>query len=1235
LERKSIRSGFRLKLHDDEPRFNQTLLEMLRQDFNLTIDGLSGELPRDDSGIDLDLIWCRVENAIKDISGWEVVREAVLSTFSFAKYLMWKDLVDRTDLLKRSPVVRHLIDTPRDKFPADREFIRREQLDYIRQPTETYCPLPADSSQLAAVMSAAIGKDFVLIGPPGTGKSQTIANAISQCLAEGKKVLFVSAKTAALDVVHRRLAQMGLGDFCLELHSAKASKGAVLAQLARSLAAKGAFDSAQWEREGGRLKDLRDKLNVFVGRIHKTHANGLNLFKAIGTGIKAPADVFFSWSNPGQHDRDALDKLRDIAGSLDVNGAAIGGVKENPLSWIQTSSWSPAWQGEVEATARNLAKAALALPDAARHFCDSTGIEAPRLLGRVRQGLGLLAEVLPHAAGRDWRFALRPDANQLVQKLQKASALLEELRAAKEKLSIEYRDDVLELDHGGLMQAWEMASDKWWLAKLMGQSKIKKELLACATTPRAGKTVDCLGDLIQLKVMRVKDGELEVFADLGSKTNGIWTGLKTDLEEVQSAVAFQSQLSRAIGMLADSADTLSIVMTAISRLLGEANALLAVGGTVFAAASVWVEADKVFNEAYFRFSKLAETAERAGLLDRLLPDEIAEKANAVAANAHRLNAWCAWRRAHVAANAEGIGNLAEAISSASIAIGGAKRAFEAAYCRWWVDAVIETDDVLKGFSSADHERSIEDFKTLDRQFADLTRDCVRARICAGIPDATNVSKSSELGTLNREIAKKKRHIPLRQLISNMPTQLTRLAPCLMMSPISIAQYLPADLELFDVVIFDEASQIPVWDAVGAIARAKQAIIVGDPKQMPPTNFFSRADTGGEDDDVAHEEDLESILDECLGCNLPRLDLTWHYRSRHESLIAFSNAQYYKNLVTFPSPVTEDRAVSFTHVDGAFYEKGETRTNQGEAKAIVADIVKNLRDQAFADSGFSIGVVTFNSEQQRLIEDLLDAERRKFPEIEPHFAEDRLEQVFVKNLESVQGDERDVMYFSITYGPDRNGKISMNFGPMNQEGGPRRLNVAVTRARHALKVFSTLLPEQIDISRTKAEGVKDLKLFLDFAKRGAKAFAAQARLTGGDYDSAFEKAVAEALRAKGWAVHPQVGVSGFRIDLGIVDPDSPGAYLAGVECDGAAYHSSATARDRDRLREEVLRSLGWNIVRIWSTDWWIDRVGAADKAHARLTKILEDRLIKEPEPESGAPIEEDAAKTDAEVLPASV
>ncbi|MEK7391108.1 MAG: DUF3320 domain-containing protein, partial [Fibrobacterota bacterium] len=560
----------------------------------------------------------------------------------------------------------------------------------------------------------------------------------------------------------------------------------------------------------------------------------------------------------------------------------------------------------------------------------------------------------------------------------------------------------------------------------------------------------------------------------------------------------------------------------------------------------------------------------------------------------------------------GIGSLAAEIMIGRVRITDARKVFDANYSRWWLHSVVDQDDAIRKFVSAEHERRIEDFRQLDEHFTQLTSNLVRARLCAKIPTPEEVGRDAEWGILRREINKKKKHMPLREMMTSIPNAMAKLSPCLLMSPLSIAQYLSADASNFDVVVFDEASQIPVWDAVGAMARGRQIVMVGDPKQLPPTNFFDRAESDLDDEDV--EGDLESILDECMGANLPTLNINWHYRSRSESLIAFSNHRYYGgDLVTFPSPVTPDKAVTLHLVQGV-YEKGGARTNKPEAKALVTDLVARLKSKEFRNSRKTIGVVTFNSEQQRLIENLLDEERRRDPSIEPYFDDVELEPVFVKNIESVQGDERDIMYFSITYGPDLTGAVSMNFGPMNRDGGERRLNVAITRARYELRIFSTLRPEQMDLSRTQANGVRDLKHFLEFAQRGSQALAETSAPTGRDFDSPFEASVAQALSLKGWKVHTQIGISSFRIDLAVVHPDAPGLYLAGVECDGATYHSSATARDRDKLREQVLRGLGWEILRIWSTDWWINRAGTLESIHTRLTDLLEkDRIRRATEP----------------------
>ena len=453
-----------------------------------------------------------------------------------------------------------------------------------------------------------------------------------------------------------------------------------------------------------------------------------------------------------------------------------------------------------------------------------------------------------------------------------------------------------------------------------------------------------------------------------------------------------------------------------------------------------------------------------------------------------------------------------------------------------------------------------------------------------------------------------------------------------MSPLSVAQYLPANAPLFDLVIFDEASQIAPWDAVGAIARGRQLIVAGDPKQMPPTSFFNRG--AGADDDSDISDDQESLLDECLGAALPRHRLTWHYRSLHESLISFSNHRYYEgDLLTFPAPVTRDSAVSLKRVAGS-WSRGKSRTNQIEAEAIVKEVVRRLTDTTLADAeghSPSIAVITLNAEQQKLIEDLLDKARAKNPALEPFFAEDAAEPVVIKNLETVQGDERDIVLLGIGYGPETPDAPSMpmNFGPLNRAGGWRRLNVALTRARREMLVYTSFPSNLIDLNRTSSEALKDLRHFLEFAEQGPRALGKAVAGSLGGYESPFEQAVAEGLRTKGWNLVPQVGVSRYRIDLGIVHPDHPGDYLAGVECDGAMYHSAATARDRDKVRESVLRQLGWELVRVWSTDWWIDRRAALQQLDTRLQVLLTMRREADAEAERKRLEREAAAGREAE------
>lgn len=1208
ITRKSVNSGFQLQAHEDEPRFNPTLLEMLKQNFALEIPELEGNLPTDEHGLDVKKILNILRIKIKDIVGWEVEESVVVSTFSFAKYLMWNDLCERVDALKESAVVKHLIESPRDMYTGTGiEFPNPRQLDASRHPRDTFIPLLADSSQIAAVYAAEAGKDFVLIGPPGTGKSQTIANMISQLLATGKTVLFVSEKTAALEVVYRRLYQVGLGDHCLELHSAKAKKSDVIAQLGKAW---GSVDISglNWEKEAERLAQVRSDLNKYVDRLHHRYPNGLTPHQAMGVVIKysdVPV-VKLHWHSPAEHSLEAFEALHDITNRIDANSIELTGIGLDVFSQITTGEWSPTWQSEVLGLAGVAQQAIKALEFASNEYAQHLGLNLT--FNQLSQIVALqkLAALLPDAFAENYGFGFLPQAQVQRKELLELSDLVEQFHSRMKGVKNHFKRAALDCDLEDLKDKWLESEEKWFLAKWLGKRSVKK-----AFGKNIGKKIhpehmsDDFDGLIEAKNFQ---GKILKYQHLSSVVGKYWEGVDSDTAWIRSACDWMDGVLSALANVSTDAEQMVANKQRIALLVIDQNELLERNATIGAKGAAFIEQFSHYQQhaeqlATVIGSQAGDVFKATGENDFF--QRVIEQCDAWLAHKNKLFYWCAWRKVRQDAISAGLASLIDSIEQGYTDGLSAKELLLVNYSRWWVNSVIDYDEVLRNFIPAEHRQKIETYHQLDTDFMQLTQEYVRALLASNIPKAQDIEKGSEWGVLAREIQKKTRHMPLRQLMGQMPEVITKLTPCVMMSPMSIAQYLPANSKAFDVVIFDEASQITVSDAIGAVARAKQAIVVGDPKQLSPSSFFAKK-SGNDEYSDDFEEDMESILDECLAANIPCMNLNWHYRSRCESLITFSNHKYYGGkLVTFPNNDTRGMSVHYHAVD-SIYKEGQNRINRGEAEAIVEDIVTKLRQSGFNKS---IGIVTFNMDQQKLISDLFEVARSQYPEIEPHFAEDKFDSLFVKNLESVQGDERDLIYFSITFGKDAAGKLSMNFGPMNQAGGTRRLNVAVTRAKEEMHVFASLKPDQIDLSRTAAEGIRDLKHFLEYAQRGVSALTEAVGAPGGFFDSPFEQAVAERLHAKGWVTHSQVGVSGFRIDLGVINPDAPGLYLSAVECDGASYHSSATARDRDFLREQVLRGLGWEVIRIWSTDWWIDSQSALEHVDGKLNKLLAEYRAK--------------------------
>jgi very-short-patch-repair endonuclease len=551
----------------------------------------------------------------------------------------------------------------------------------------------------------------------------------------------------------------------------------------------------------------------------------------------------------------------------------------------------------------------------------------------------------------------------------------------------------------------------------------------------------------------------------------------------------------------------------------------------------------------------------------------------------RITRWIAFMDRIRVAKELGLGALTDGLLDGSLPGPSLVGTFDRSYFEAMRTAIFAKHPELRRFDGEMHDRLVESFRKLDLERMRLARDQIAYEHASRLP--RNAGGIGPLGVLNGEIAKKRNHLPIRQLLERAGPVIQQIKPIFLMSPLSVAQFLKPGAISFDLLVVDEASQIEPVDALGAVARCRQMVVVGDERQLPPTRFFAKLTGNDEEPDEDDEltfraKDAESILDLCLAKGLPHRMLNWHYRSKHQSLIAVSNKQFYDNrLFIVPSPydAVAGMGLKFHYLPDAHYDRGNTRTNPREARIVAEAVIKHAREMPDR----TLGVATFSVAQRQAIQNELELLRKEHPDTEEFFSRGSSEPFFVKNLENIQGDERDVIFISLGYGRTKEGFIAMSFGPLNSDGGERRLNVLISRAKLRCEVFSSITGDDIDLSRSKGRGVAALKMFLSFAQTGKLGIAEE---SGRDPDSMFEEQVASRLTALGYDVKTQIGTAGFFVDLAVADPEKPGRFVLGIECDGDQYHSSRSARDRDRLRQNVLEAHGWVLHRIWSTDWFL-------------------------------------------------
>ena len=1170
MVRKSAAQGYVIRLRDDDPQMNVTLLEKLKQDFGIVITGLE-PLPSDEHGIDIRKVLTIMRKAVMDQAYWDVLEAATIGIFSFSQFVMWNDIRNRTDDLMNNKIVRSLMD---GKLAWEAEPLEIGE----RVPEENILlPMPADASQLFAIEAACEGESFVLHGPPGTGKSQTITSLIANAMAKGKSVLFVAEKMAALEVVQKRLDKIGIGPFCLELHSNKSKKKDVLEQLRQATEVTKATTAQEFAEKAQQIATMRAELDAYAEQLHKERTCGSSLYELINSYENykdAPDIVPFSHQFVRNLVKNDIEKQKIVLERMIAAAKEIGHPHNHPLEAVGCTQYSQqlkndlapvidAYLAEIERISPYAEK--LAAVWGQPEISDFAGLQR---LNEIASHMVCWYQMPSSWAQTDAPELYFRNVTEMAWHFLNANKL-------KTTLLETFREDIFTQSGEQLFAEYIAVSGKWFLPKLLGINKLTKKLNIFANSPIHKES-------LQTHIAMLRDYQqennvgIEHLNECGNSLDFLNKGSDSDWNEI----------IRLAGEAQNSTQELR-------NMFGNHDFRYAHCGNPQERDAVFglQESFPAFQKAKTDFDTLLCVGERTA--EHWLSQQ-AQQSCRVLEHAGELKEWITFQNAAQEAETIGLKAVVDCYRSGE-SHENILPLYKKALLYGLISDAIDSSDTLNTFSGAVFNEKIQQYKRADHQWQELSQQETYCRLASKVPNFTReAAHSSELGILQRCIKSGGRGVSIRKLFDQIPNLLPRLCPCMLMSPISAAQYLDPKREPFDIVVFDEASQLPTCKAVGVLARGKNAVVVGDPKQMPPTSFFA---TNTADEDNIEVEDLESILDDCLALNMPQTHLLWHYRSRHESLIAFSNSHFYENkLFTFPSVNDRESKVRLIHVDGVF-ERGKTRTNRAEAEAVIDELKRRCHD----GTGQSVGVVTFNSSQQNLIDDLLNEACTTDPELEK-WVYDSEEPVFIKNLENVQGDERDVILFSIGYGPDESGKVYMNFGPLNREGGWRRLNVAVSRARSEMMVFSTLRPDQIDLSRTKAEGVAALRAFLEYADGRDHAVNEDLVQSRPRSHDGIADSICTALKEKGYNTQLSVGRSKYRIDIGIVDPQHHDQYILGIMLDGSSYGTARTTRDRELAQISVLSGLGWSIMRIWCMDWWDNPNKELNRIFSKLSEI---------------------------------
>lgn len=1088
-------------------QLNLVLLHVLEDQFKLKLhpEELLAEFAGDEDEntvLDIKGLCGKIQRSMADAKGFEIGLRVILGNFAFQKMAMVKDLQERANDLPVHDVIAAIAGDSNAKSAINAQQTDPDPREFdLIQPDNEFLVLDADSSQQRAIAAVMADQSRVIHGPPGTGKSQTITNLIASLAAAGRRVLFVAEKKAALEVVKRRLDEVGLGHLAIDLHGADLSPKKVMQQVAHTLEVVRSSVPVNCQQVHTKLVDRRTRLNSHVARMHcRREPTKKSVYEMQGLvlRLRRKVDSAVRWRGA---------ELASLTPEVSQNVSDLLVEAGGLASLVLRTDPSP-WTGAV--------------------LADGGAVEAA--LDLVQQ---MHAETLPQCLASVHTVSTQTELKRPegLAGLKELGNLLETVERSLVIYSPQiYHQDVESILHdlapgrdGGLVAAWALCTNG---------------------TYRRARTaaLSARGEKAPTKVL---------FSEL--------TKVVEAKKEWASASERKSVPTHVDGSAKHTA--------AICRLATDVEFLA-----------------KIFPERR---------------IDRCSLDELTSFTSALQADQRTPHQLPKLNQIERLLESAGVGKVVAEIRSRKPDTRVWPDIFQYAWLSSTLDSVSQSDPEIGGFIGSTHCRYVDDFTHLDEERIALAVDRVRRAHAERAIAAMNTNPAGEQ-LIRAEAGKMKRHLPLRKVFSQAADVLTAVCPCWMASPLSVSQLLDSGRQYFDFVIFDEASQVLPEDAVPSLLRANKLVVAGDSKQLPPTTFFAASD---DDESVADEEasgteGFESLLD-TMNSFLNGSYLDWHYRSRDESLINFSNWHIYQNrLVTFPGPGGPP-AISHVLVNQEFGVDGQEESCSTEVQAVIALVLEHAR----RTPDLTLGVITMGIRHMTRVQAALDHALEQHPEFGAFFDPSKSERFFIKNLERVQGDERDAIIISIGYGKDRAGKVPLRFGPLLPEGGRRRLNVAVTRARQKLAVVSSFSYLDVDLSRVRAgTGVELLRNYLQYAASNGKRLG-DAELTTEPLN-AFEAEVFDCLSSAGLKLIPQMGASQFRIDMVAEHPTKPGRYVLAIECDGASYHSSYTARDRDRLRQQQLENLGWRFHRIWSTDWFVRK----EEEIQRAAKAFEDAVL---------------------------